>query len=75
MLHFTGLLEHENWRYKEKHLPSHVSIGWTEQQFPEVFSAVFGSTVPYSHVLWQQVKKRDGLQLQVLSTSIQLSGE
>lgn len=29
---------------QEKHLRSQVSIGWTEQQFPEVFSTVFGST-------------------------------
>lgn len=44
-----------------------------EQQVPEVFSTVFGSTISYSHILRQQ--KRDGLQLQALSMPIQLSGE
>lgn len=64
------------WKLKvqEKHLPSYVSIGWAEQQFPEVFSTVFGSTFSYSHILWQH-KKRDRLQLQALSMPIQLSGQ
>lgn len=61
-------------KVQEKHLSSHIRTGWAEQQFPEVFSTVFGSTVYYSHILWQH-KKRDRPQLPVLSMPIQLSGE
>lgn len=75
MFHFTGFLEYdENWRCKKKHLSSHIRTGWAEQQFPEVLSTVFGSTIYYSHILWQH-KKKDGPQLPVLSMPIQLSGE
>lgn len=61
-------------KVQERHLSSHVRTGWAEQQFPEEFSTVFGSTIYYSHILWQH-KKRDRPQLPVLSMPIQLSGE